>query len=463
MLKAQTCDIHNPSLNTTLTQLYVSNPSRIPITDPSQALVGEIVYNATQSLTFNDAIDEALDAWIEDCKFLDYFNVDCLSTAPSVQNCDNCRTLLDETARFIGCGFGECDSGESIAVVCHIYYSTNVNNLAFPQIGYVPYWSPGGNGVQCSQCPTDRQSECVVSEGLCRGCPSLNFEACVYANGGMGQYCPPMMPDTGNCTETGVTTAMPTVSPTLAPTFAPTNSIGELDIADLLDNVINFKRRRVATGEVIHFPGSPVGVRATNMEKLIWDQSLAITALNISLQCENVYTNGSVLGKLYKETLSDMGTNARVIVSDDIHNILVGETMYIVKDWMDANDAALQAFNAWEMECERFHFALDCNGSDSDAILCRNCLQLIWSKTRYIGCALNGCDVIGDAYNALLFVCHWYWAADLFGFTADTNWLVPYNPSGSDEFCQETPFFIAGCNDTERNSCDDALCDGCPR
>ncbi len=84
--------------------------------------------------------------------------------------------MLAETARYIGCGFNKC-SRESIAVVCHIYYSTNVNNLGFPIPGFVPYFSPSNGGDQCDNCPDDRNN-CDVNEGLCRGCPSLNYEAC---------------------------------------------------------------------------------------------------------------------------------------------------------------------------------------------------------------------------------------------------------------------------------------------
>ncbi len=51
MIKASTCNINIPSLNTTLSHQYIHNSSRIPIIDPDMTLVGQI--------DFNDAIDEA--------------------------------------------------------------------------------------------------------------------------------------------------------------------------------------------------------------------------------------------------------------------------------------------------------------------------------------------------------------------------------------------------------------------
>ena len=247
---------------------------------------------------------------------------------------------------------------------------------------------------------------------------------------------------------------------------------GNLDEAELLNNVINLKRREVAFGNVIDLPGTdpPIGLRATNMEKLIWDEALSITATTISQQCTNLYTDVTELAGLYQNALSSLGPSARVIVSNDTNNILVGETIYIVENWTDADNAASQAFDAWELECERFNFGFDCNGSTTDPSLCRNCLQLIWSKSRYVGCGLTGCPLISnvtdpsiDPYNSILFVCHWYWGADLFNFSGNTNWEIPFISSGTDDFCQEMPFDIAGCNDTERNDCNSGLCNGCPR
>eukprot|EP01083_Nonionella_stella_P055348 146010_1 len=464
--KAQTCDLSMATSNRTLSALYINNSHRIPIVDPTATFVGEIVYNATQSSNYHDAMDEALDQWESDCSYLEYQSKGCdLTRAPSLQNCDNCRRLLDETARYIGCGFSNCSS--SIVVVCHIYFSTNIRNLVWPN-AWVPYWGAAlGNKDPCENCPWDR-SNCTESEGLCRGCPSLNYEACVYANDNdpSSVFCPPLTNNT-SCSPTGITTLTPTASPTNAPTFAPTNTVGALDIMDLLNNVINMKRRRVAQGLVIYHPRTGDGIRAFNMEKLIWDQSLGITATNVSLECNVTYTNATKLAILYRDTLDAMGVNARVVVSDNPHHILVGETMHVVADWLDANDAALQAFNAWELECDRFDFGISCDNT-SDPTLCRNCLQLIWSKTRYIGCGLSGCPVIENvngstSYNSILFVCHWYWGADLFNYVAppSTQWLQPYEPRYQDVFCREDPFEIAGCNDTERNRCDDGLCDGC--
>ena len=94
MSKAQTCDVTSASSNETLAELYVDNPSRIPIVDSNKTLVGEVLFNATQSLTFIDAMNEALIGWELDCRFLDYFANGCLSNAPSIQNCDNCRRCM---------------------------------------------------------------------------------------------------------------------------------------------------------------------------------------------------------------------------------------------------------------------------------------------------------------------------------------------------------------------------------
>ena len=81
---------------------------------------------------------------------------------------------MAETARYIGCGFGNCSiTGNSISVVCHIYYSANTVNLAFGAGAPVPYI---GGGALCADCPFDRQT-CI--NGLCSNCSSLNYEACV--------------------------------------------------------------------------------------------------------------------------------------------------------------------------------------------------------------------------------------------------------------------------------------------
>ena len=85
--------------------------------------------------------------------------------------------VLAETARYIGCGFADCSSN-SIAVVCHIYYSTNTFNLALGPNAFVPYQASGPGNVWCTDCPFDR-NQCDLSEGLCRNCSSLNYEACL--------------------------------------------------------------------------------------------------------------------------------------------------------------------------------------------------------------------------------------------------------------------------------------------
>lgn len=267
-----------------------------------------------------------------------------------------------------------------------------------------------------------------------------------------------------------------------------------MDLQWLLQ-VVNVQRQQVAQGSIITLPQG-TGIRGLNIEKMIYDESLSITATHISSRCNNVYSNVTELGLLYHNTLESMGNNARVNVSEDATNILVGETIHIVESATSADNAAVQSLYAWLAECDRFTFATDCNGTQ-DPTSCRNCLQFIWryrllfvllyysvifvylllfslisfySKTRYIGCGFTVCPSIDnvndpdiDVINSVLFVCHWYWGADLFGFSGDTDWTVPYLPSFVDNFCTENPFNPAGCGDTERIGCDDGICDGCPR
>ena len=180
---------------------------------------------------------------------------------------------------------------------------------------------------------------------------------------------------------------------------------GDLDLQWLLQ-VFNALRLQIAEGFVITLPQG-TGVRALNMEvcipihseqctaivitqwflllslyqKLIWDESLSLSAGNISARCSNQYSNVTELGTIYRDVLKSMGTDARVNVSDDATNILVGETLHIVENWEDANDAALQSINEWINQCDLYTFASDCNGDTQDPTSCRNCLQFLW---RYV-------------------------------------------------------------------------------
>ena len=228
MIKASTCDTATPSNKTQLAISYINNPSRIPIIDPSSTLIGETLYTATLATTPLDAIVEAINQWRNtDCQQLDYFTNGCNNI--DTQICDNCRVILQETARYIGCGFSNCSN--SIAVACHVYYSDPLNNLATPG-AFVPYFDGSGSlpgfipgcGGTNDNCPSDRQCD---SDNLCSNCSSLNYEACVYANNNdpLSPFCP-VSPAPTTCSLTGITTAAPTFSPSMAPTFAPTFTIG---------------------------------------------------------------------------------------------------------------------------------------------------------------------------------------------------------------------------------------------
>ena len=124
--KAATCNLSINSDGDTLSTLYIQSSSRIPTVDPANVSVGEIVFDATDSASIMEAMSTALDGWRSQCLFLDYFSLGCdVSGSGTVQSCNNCRILLAETSRYIGCGFNDCPPG-SMAVVCHTCMSIRV-------------------------------------------------------------------------------------------------------------------------------------------------------------------------------------------------------------------------------------------------------------------------------------------------------------------------------------------------
>ena len=142
-------------------------------------------------------------------------------------------------------------------------------------------------------------------------------------------------------------------------------------------------------------------------------------------------------------------------MSDRLENIKVGTTRYILReDEVSSHNnkgIVLQALDSWMEECDSFMYGTSCDGHSDDASKCANCLQLIWSNTRYTGCALDKCsneDNGDNLRNDIIFLCHYHWSADLGNDDHIARWIQPFDFGLSDnDIC-------ASCSDTEQSECD---------
>ena len=433
----------------------VYSNDRMPVVDPSDIYsVGETIYEypidtaSDGDYDIDSILGSAITSWIDGCSQWLYFSMSCRDGGHDVE-CTNCLQFLAERTRYIGCALSLC-SDDAVFVVCNYYYGTTTVNL-MQNGAFVPYFDGTANGI-CSGCTfTDRPS-CDLSIGLCTGCPSLNFDVCSYSNSTdltvHGIDCTDYLTaDDADCDIDGLFTLNPTVDPTASPTLSPSELLSPLDTAHVLE-LMNSKRSDVANGNVLSFGATPI--YAKNMESLLWDEALSIVAAHSILNIYGNATNFNLSG-LYKENEQQ----SSVVLSDRLENIKVGTTSYLHRGHAP-DDIARDALDSWITECtEYFVYGESCDGLD-DASKCANCLQLIWSKTRYTGCAVDRCSSTND----VIFLCHYYWSAQLSNgddFGGISPWTLPFDFGISDnDIC-------SSCTDTERDECDDAnLCGGCP-
>ena len=432
---------------------------RLPRINPTDIQsVGETIfkYDITTNIDEINIVNifsSAIFSWIDGCIKWQYFAMKCQDEYEI--ECDNCLQVLAERTRYIGCGVSICYDNDNnnnnnnyLIIVCNYYYGTTNINLLINQ-AFVPYFDPSLNGI-CSGCQNTDRKSCDIDTGLCYGCPSLNYDVCKYSdyNINCSDY---MVVDDKDCDQDGIYSMHPTKQPTIHPTLSPNYNLHKDMDEEYILNQVNAIRSDVTNGKRI-FLGNDKNtpLYARNMEKLVWDKALSMIArYSIENICKrDIYLTDNELSNLYKEN-EDISS---VELSENIENIKVGTTRYIIKenkiDWNIVNDIVDEALYEWMMECMTyFNFGVSCDDKINNYTKCKNCLQLIWSKTRYIGCNINICN------KNIIFICHYYWSADM----ENTNWRQPFDFSiTKDGIC-------SNCDDTERDICDlkSYLCDGC--
>ena len=222
--------------------------------------------------------------------YYDYYNSQCLFNSSLYDNinCNLYEKLLWAKTRYMACGVSICPS-----LPLNDKDNTIVNNAAFIVCNYWPSFDKDelpiynttqisvenvthnndddddddddNNNLLCSQCPSDRSTQCI--KGLCSGCPAPNFNYCqdriIVCDSLIDKcnsdpiaqlYCP----FTCNCNQNDLIPDekchdlylnLPTSQPTEIPTTLPTLNNDECDRlgwydVEMLENDQNIKCRQ---------------------------------------------------------------------------------------------------------------------------------------------------------------------------------------------------------------------------
>jgi len=176
---------------------------------------------------------------------------------------------------------------------------------------------------------------------------------------------------------------------------------------------------------------------ATGMNQLLWDEGLAKVAQNYSSKCiwgHNPNRASQLKGYLNSATF-------------DYVNQYLGENLFI-STGPETIDTVLAGIAYWYNEHQYYTYGpVEGAGTCQSGQQCGHYTQLVWAKTRYVGCGYTKCPTVQNLptfTNAILFACDYYFAG---------NYVDDY-PYETGDGCSQCP--------GDRNTCQDGLCTGCP-
>ena len=390
------------------------------------------------------ALQRSIDTMIDDCR--NNFRYNTMTFQHICLDDDNecrlCLQILSASSRYVGCNLNLCglitdENGASQSLfntlfICNWYWGAQPNVDVPQTIPVYPFAIlPNNIGCTSNGCVNiisnqwDRNvcdSILFGGTGLCIGSYYTNFFKC-HPNFG-----------DDNCQFNNRVNG-DGVTPTQTPTISPTIDIGIIDKITLI-NEANRIRSRIALGT----SGIQNILKATNMERLIWNDALQRTAKCSSTTCDNVLLRTNEISNQFRD-INDDSINT---LSDNINRINVQEIkkIYPVERPKMATDYGLQLINdAWN-ECINNGFAFFRCNSD-----CSNCIKLIWANTRFIGIDMTVCD-----NSFVTVVAHFYYGADIQAWNEGRS--APYVPGN-----------VCLCNNPNRlRRCEpgSGLCEGCP-
>jgi hypothetical protein len=174
---------------------------------------------------------------------------------------------------------------------------------------------------------------------------------------------------------------------------------------------------------------------ATLMNQLVWDSGLEKVAQNYTSACiwaHNPNRNSQL--KNYATSFSYV-------------NQYVGENLFI-STGSESMDTILSGIEYWYKEYEYYTYGpIGGDGVCQSGQQCGHYTQLIWGKTRYVGCGYTKCPSVKNLAsfsNAIIFGCNYYFAG---------NYVDEY-PYETGTACSDCP--------SDRGTCSDGLCTGCP-
>eukprot|EP01084_Bolivina_argentea_P023636 44120_1 len=222
-----------------------------------------------------------------------------------------------------------------------------------------------------------------------------------------------------------------------------------IDVNNAILNKLNEYRSTTALGNT---PNQPP---ATNMNKLVWDQTLSDAAKLYISKCQN-YDKGKSIDKF-----KQLDPYKNKTFKWNYYSLLdIGEST----SWIEVSDANItietiqNIITTWYMQYEHYIFQNDtCNGSN----YCDYYTGMTFAETRYVGCAYKFCNSFDAAYaenslvNVIVMSCNYYPSSE-----TEYGWKKIYCDShyieanDSTEICYDCP-------SDRGDSCTDGLCDGC--
>jgi len=202
----------------------------------------------------------------------------------------------------------------------------------------------------------------------------------------------------------------------------------------LLD-IHNMYRTKVSNGSTLNQP------YAKNMNELLWDDGLAQVATNYANKCIWNHNGGRVNDLKLFQNISSFAFPSGL-------GLNVGENLFASSvNNINNIDTLLSGITAWYNEFLSYVF------STSYQVDAGHYTQLVWAKTRYVGCGFMTCPnltgLTGPVWDdgAIIFVCDYFPAGNYAG-------QYPYiNGSTIQDTCSSC--------DKDRNKCYENLCSGC--
>ncbi|BCE00322.1 CAP domain-containing protein [Marinicellulosiphila megalodicopiae] len=181
--------------------------------------------------------------------------------------------------------------------------------------------------------------------------------------------------------------------------FELPDQLSEEDKQIILDKINEF-RSQVALGLLDDANGNPVPT-ATNMNKLVWDDALALVATQYAAQ--KIWGHNS-------NRQSDLGDNFELASFSQLG--YVGENIYVASSTsVPTINTLLNGFDAWESEVADWVYSTSTNGDCEPNSACGHFTQDAWAKTRYIGCGFIRADEIQNLnfnWPSTYLVCNYF-------------------------------------------------------